>query len=465
MVDAAGKWLEYKERSYKDKQTGEIMRCPSCSEPNCWSSNFFTSWQNGTMDYDLVVSIFNSSHTPDFSDVLGLYKPSKDDLQSYSVPPKEFLRTCSYDRRPCSYKLFYSWNSDQYGKCHTFNSAFRRIELKNGKVFNAIPWKTSSVGPRNGMRLTLSIMTRNYLTLLSPKLGAKIIVHSPRHIPFPEDEGFNISPGISVSKRIERVGQPWGTCESSKDTQKEYSSLQCKKLCQEKEFWKVCGCYVGESPAYGDVSKLRPANQCSPFNVTQSLLNCKCPPPCNETVYSTQVTSSEENKGFYTIVQNIKRADMGDDLCSGSENETVRVHLYLESLNYEVIRESPAYTWDTLICNMGGNLGLFIGMSLVTLVELLEFLIDIGILCFSGRKKTRPEAKRVEVKPASTRPPPPPAQAPGLPPVSPPPEFTECSTQTHVSLQPFSKDKTWKRRALGGNDGAGKAFNRIFMSQ
>ncbi|XP_069989438.1 degenerin-like protein asic-1 [Penaeus vannamei] len=325
-------------------------------------------------------------------------------------------------------------------------------------------------------------MARNYLTLLSPELGAKIIVHSPRHIPFPEDEGFNISPGISVSvavktKRIERVGQPWGTCESSKDTQKEYSSLQCKKLCQEKEFWKVCGCYVGESPAYGDVSKLRPANQCSPFNVTQKLcmatvlfsyqqglLNCKCPPPCNETVYSTQVTSSEENKGFYTIVQNIKRADMGDDLCSGSENETVRVHLYLESLNYEVIRESPAYTWDTLICNMGGNLGLFIGMSLVTLVELLEFLIDIGILCFSGRKKTRPEAKRVEVKPASTRPPPP-TQAPGLPPVSPPPEFTECSTQTHVSLQPFSKDKTWKRRALGGNDGAGKAFNRIFMSQ
>lgn len=64
----------------------------------------FSSWGNGTMNYDLVVSIFNSSHTPDLSDVMGLYKPSKEDLKNYSIPSKEFLRTCSYDRRPCSYK-------------------------------------------------------------------------------------------------------------------------------------------------------------------------------------------------------------------------------------------------------------------------------------------------------------------------------------------------------------------------
>ncbi|XP_042865706.1 uncharacterized protein LOC122249150 isoform X2 [Penaeus japonicus] len=409
----------YKETQYTDN-FGKLMRCPECSKPVCWDSDSFSSWGNGTMDYGLVVSIFNSSHTPDLSDVMGLYKPSKDDLKTYSIPPKDFVKTCSYDRRPCSYRLFYSWNSDQYGECHTFNSAFRTIKLKNGRTRKATPWKTSSVGPRNGIRLTLSIKSSNYMTLLSPDMGAKVIVHSPRHIPFPEDEGFNVSPGISVSiavktKKIERVGQPWGTCVSN-SLGGDYSSLQCKKLCQEKEFWRECGCYVGQSPAYGDQPKDKPATQCSPFNVTQKLcmatvlfsyqqglLNCKCPPSCNETVYSTQVTSSEENKGFYTIVQNIKKADMGDDLCSGSENGTVRLHLYLESLVHEVIKESPAYTWDTLVCNMGGNLGLFIGMSLVTLVELFEFLLDLGLLCYSARKRTRPEATRVEVKPVTSR--------------------------------------------------------------
>lgn len=41
--------------------------------------------------------------------------------------------------------------------------------------------------------------------------------------------------------------------------------------------------------------------------------------------------------------------------------------------------------WDTLICNVGGNLGLFLGMSIVTLVELIEFLFDLTTGCCCAR--------------------------------------------------------------------------------
>lgn len=79
-----------------------------------------------------------------------------------------------------------------------------RAELQ--KLTEELSWSlTSHPLPQSGIRLTLSIRARNYLTLLSPELGAKIIVHSPRHIPFPEDEGFNVSPGVSVSVSVGTV--------------------------------------------------------------------------------------------------------------------------------------------------------------------------------------------------------------------------------------------------------------------
>ncbi|XP_069988901.1 degenerin-like protein asic-1 isoform X2 [Penaeus vannamei] len=456
---------------------GDVYRCPICAEV-CWEASFFKSWSNGTLSFELVLSILNSSRTPDLSDVLGLYQPSDEDLESYSTPAKDFIQTCSFDRQPCSHKQFHSWVSDQYGVCHTFNSAFRKVALKNGKTVSAVPRKTSSVGPKSGIRLTLSIRARNYLTLLSPDLGAKVIVHSPRRIPFPEDEGFNVSPGVSVSvsvgtKRIERVGPPWGDCEDETESEvfKEYSDIRCKKLCQENEIWDSCGCYLGRSPAY-ESSFSRPGSKCSPFNITEKLcmetvrfsyqnglLNCDCPPACNDTVYNTKVTTSEDNTKFYTIVQNIKQANMGDDLCLGTQNETVRLHVYLESLTYEVIHESPAYTWDTLVCNVGGNLGLFIGMSLVTIVEVFEFLLDLGLLCFTSRRKTKPESQLVEVKPTGRVAAP---VAQGVPVAA---EVADGSTQTKVTLHPFRKDSTWKLRAMGRKPRVKMAFNRVFLSQ
>ncbi|CAL4160490.1 unnamed protein product, partial [Meganyctiphanes norvegica] len=76
---------------------------------------------------------------------------------------------------------------------------------------------------------------------------------------------------------------------------------------------------------------------------------------------------------------------------------TVRLHLYLSSLAYELIRESPAYTIDTLISNLGGNLGLFLGFSIISMIELIEFFFDLSIGLCCRRKK-------YEKKPTSTTP-------------------------------------------------------------
>jgi len=39
--------------------------------------------------------------------------------------------------------------------------------------------------------------------------------------------------------------------------------------------------------------------------------------------------------------------------------------------------------WTTLISNTGGNLGLFVGMSIITLLELADYLIDVLLILIS----------------------------------------------------------------------------------
>lgn len=45
------------------------------------------------------------------------------------------------------------------------------------------------------------------------------------------------------------------------------------------------------------------------------------------------------------------------------------------------------------MCNLGGSLGLFVGVSMLSILEVLELLVDLCILTFSKKKRGR-EDKR-----------------------------------------------------------------------
>nr|XP_053638313.1 uncharacterized protein LOC128692952 isoform X1 [Cherax quadricarinatus] len=399
-----------------------ILYCFSCANDTCLPLTFLSSLGDAYVREEEITQVFNNSHTPDFSDVMEMYAPNSEDLDNYSVPVNESINTCTRDRRACSYRDFYVWNSDSYGKCYTYNSAFLKIKVENNREVNAAPVNTSLVGPNYGLRLTINIHQSNYLALLSQDIGLRVIVHSPYQLPFPEDEGFNISPGVSVSARITRrklirVGKPHGNCRSDTDSQifTEYSAVRCKRMCIEQAYWQRCYCYAGKSPAY-DSRLPKPQTPCDIANVSHQLcmemvrfnyqqqnLICDCPPACSETIYDSQVTLSEENKPFYVIIQNLVKRKLADDLCGGNSSDAVRIHLYLDSLNYEIIQESPAYTWDTLVSNVGGNLGLFIGMSLMTVVELMEFLVDVILIYFKSRQKVKPNSQMRIVTPIQNK--------------------------------------------------------------
>ncbi|EJD74030.1 hypothetical protein LOAG_18598 [Loa loa] len=61
------------------------------------------------------------------------------------------------------------------------------------------------VGPLYGLSLTLYVADNEYLARHSQGSGFKVEIHPAEYIPFPEDKGFTISPGVMTSVGIKQM--------------------------------------------------------------------------------------------------------------------------------------------------------------------------------------------------------------------------------------------------------------------
>ena len=61
------------------------------------------------------------------------------------------------------------------------------------------------------------------------------------------------------------------------------------------------------------------------------------------------------------------------------------MNIYYNSLVYTHVYEVPAFTIDSLISFLEINLGLFLGMSLLTLIEAVDFSFNIIYLIYKKR--------------------------------------------------------------------------------
>jgi hypothetical protein len=61
-------------------------------------------------------------------------------------------------------------------------------------------------------------------------------------------------------------------------------------------------------------------------------------------------------------------------------NDLVYFTVYFEDSAYTSISEIPKMSFLDLIANIGGNLGLFIGISFLSFAEFIELLIEIFII-------------------------------------------------------------------------------------
>ncbi|XP_054717355.1 degenerin unc-8-like [Uloborus diversus] len=120
--------------------------------------------------------------------------------------------------------------------------------------------------------------------------------------------------------------------------------------------------------------------------IESGVIKCNCHQACSEDLYKTSLTAGAINTKFFSFIKSIKTLEkVNNETYTASfprDSRTILgLKVYYRTLLLRTVLERPAYSWETLVANIGGNLGFFMGLTLITFFEIFEFFCDI-ILAF-----------------------------------------------------------------------------------
>jgi hypothetical protein len=116
----------------------------------------------------------------------------------------------------------------------------------------------------------------------------------------------------------------------------------------------------------------------------KSVCGTKCPLECDSVKYNMYTSATEYPSMAYTelLMQNpviqAKYASKPSDLTYGSlKRNLVQISVYYGDLGYQQFDEMEKMNLTDLISNIGGTLGLFLGMSFLSFMEIIDVLLQI----------------------------------------------------------------------------------------
>ncbi|XP_052089260.1 acid-sensing ion channel 5-like [Mytilus californianus] len=132
------------------------------------------------------------------------------------------------------------------------------------------------------------------------------------------------------------------------------------------------------------------------YNHTKLVVNCDCPLPCKYTHYDVSLTSSLFPSDFYS--KKIFDVIGAEDLDYYRQNY-IALHIYFDQLSTTISKQVPKYSSaGDIFANLGGQMGLFLGASIVTLTELCEFLIFAFWTFMNNLKKRGTRVQKIAIK-------------------------------------------------------------------
>ncbi|XP_078379993.1 epithelial sodium channel subunit alpha-like [Oculina patagonica] len=334
---------------------------------------------------------------------------------------KDFVFQCSFRGYDCRNYTRYWHNfwDFRFGNCFTFNGGINDYG-ESQKVLQSF-----NTGPAGGLKLKLFIEQSQYIAELSHTAGARVVIHDQGQMPFPDNEGHDVLPSRSTSiairktvvERVDPFGN--GSCISEDDFKDKniyakkfntsYSRQACLNSCLANKQILECGCAEAQFPADAEICDITNSSTAKCLDsllrdLLSGELNCEanCPTPCSEVLFRTSLSMGEwPSFGYEEILeQRVQDREVytseGDFGYYLSEN-FLQVRIFFEQLNFERVVESVSYQRVNLVADIGGQLGLWIGISVLTCCELFELILLIIRSVFTKMFSSNV----IHVKPAS----------------------------------------------------------------
>lgn len=174
-----------------------------------------------------------------------------------------------------------------------------------------------------------------------------------------------------------------------------YRQLNCHELCVFEQLSFLCNCSVNLNSScslqclHREFAKINPVELCEE----------SCPLECDLTKYSIEkewfyFSENQKNrkKSPHNTVNKILNAlEVKANLTHLTDDEIMKraleINIFYKSRRFEDLTESEALTETELLSDIGGLLGLFLGISVLSLVEFFDLFFKIIWVVFSVKLK------------------------------------------------------------------------------
>ncbi|NWH98596.1 SCNNA protein, partial [Tichodroma muraria] len=303
---------------------------------------------------------------------------------------QDVVYSCQYDGEPCRPRWVQTGNSREFP----------------GNPFPPSPFPERAVpdAPRvsPGLSLILRAQQGARIPLLSTVAGLRVMIHRHNQTPFLEHEGIGVRPGIATAvairqDEVNRLGGNYGRCTTDgADVAVEllynnsYTLQACLHSCFQHIMLRDCGCgyFYYPLPAgarYCDYHRHPAWGHCF-YQLYRRLrshrLNCfqQCPKPCRESLYKVSAGTarwpSAKSQGW---VRQALRHQNGYN-SSSRRTDVAKLSVFFQRLSSRALREAPLLSENLLLSGMGSQWSLWFGSSVLSVVEMLELLVDTLVL-------------------------------------------------------------------------------------
>jgi len=340
-------------------------------------------------------------------------KYSKEEKQQWGHSFNQMFLKCTFSEAPCNESDFEWMYSPDYGNCYVFNSG--KISMK--KVYNA--------GSKYGLNLDLFVGMHEPWEKFYDSTGAVLMINNQTYVSKKSNE-ILVSTGVQTKISISRTHvyqkpAPYSECsfdahtkgfispmyDSLINAKYSYSQQDCIYQCLQHEIETECDCFNPEFiPLLKEFSCFDSNNHTKTLknilcykNVTESFFKnvtgkCKqmCPLECHRAFYThaSLVSDSLSRKKVELDYANntILTKTLRDLSLDKLKQSIVKLSIFYDELRYTEIVESERMTLVDLLSGLGGVLGLFLGASLLSFLEIAEIIAELLMALFCKNKKS-----------------------------------------------------------------------------
>ncbi|CAF1029306.1 unnamed protein product [Brachionus calyciflorus] len=377
--------------------------------------NFFTSKESIELVQDLT-NVTNYPNDPElflFESGTNLLKSKTQNGKNYSDSISKLILKCFHLLIPCNLSEFDFYFSPTYGNCYTFNPGFD--SNKNLRSFDQLI-STSKTFKIQGLRLILNVSVPEELKFIMPSNGAAIYIHNqtdPAAFMRPIMAAPGVSTNIGLTKtRTVQNPKPYSQCDP--DTQdpskynselfkmvhdyyKSYKRVICFDYCYQRLSLKECGCNQPIFPS--NLKKIpclnktkcisKQAELFSDGNYVSDFCVPECPLECEMISFTKTISVNKYSNDAFDMMMS-KKLNLSNRKIS---EDIAQVNVYYESLDHTEIVEFATMDFVDLLSSIGGIAGLFLGISVLSLVEILEIVLEILFLYKNSIKSNSPISK------------------------------------------------------------------------